>query len=176
MKKQTKIKIALLVLGLLYITKKTGKKIMQKFNAKSFIDFITPDLITIGNKIGVPYKFLVAQVCLETGFGKSSLFTKYYNVGGIKAIKDQAFVSLPTYEYINGKKVRLLQNFAKYPDLKTGLEGYAKIFQNRYFRQYLNKTTDPKAYANLLQSGKIKYATDIAYTGKIHKIIDNYLS
>lgn len=176
MTKQTKIKIGLLILGLLYIAKKTGTKIMNKFNAKSFIDFITPDLITIGNRIGVPYKFLVAQVCLETGFGKSSLFTKYFNVGGIKAVKGQTFVTLPTYEYYNGKKVRVLQNFASYTDLKTGLEAYAKIFQNRYFKQYLNKTTDPKEYVNLLQSGKIKYATDIAYTGKIHKIIDQYLS
>lgn len=176
MTKQNKIKIGLLILFLLYIAKKTARKIMQKFTAKSFIDFITPDLITIGNRIGVPYKFLVAQVCLETGFGKSSLFTKYYNVGGIKAVKNQAYVTLPTYEYIDNKKVQILAKFAKYPDLKTGLEGYAKIFQNRYFRQYLNKTTDPKEFAKLLQSGKVKYATDIAYTGKINKIIDNYLS
>lgn len=176
MTKQNKIKIGLLILFLLYIAKRTAKKIMQKFTAKSFIDYVTPELTEIGNKIGVPPKFLIAQVSLETGFGKSSLFTKYYNVGGVKAVRGQNYVTLPTFEYIDNRKVRVLQNFASYPNLQAGLEGYAKIFQNRYFRQYLNKTTDPKEYAKLLQSGKVKYATDISYTGKINKIIDNYLS
>lgn len=176
MTKQNKIKIALLIIGFLYLVKKTGKKIMQKFNVKSFLDFITPDLTIIGNRIGVPAKFLIAQASLETGFGKSSLFTKYFNIGGIKAVKNQPFVTMYTYEYVNGIKERKPQNFAVYPDLKTGLEAYSKVFQNRYFKKYLNKTTDPKEYAKLLQSGSIKYATDINYISKINKIIDIYLA
>lgn len=167
-------KISLLVLGLILLFK-TTKKVMT-FSKSSFIEYITPPLKKIGESIGVPYKFLVAQVILETGWGKSSLFTKYFNVGGVKAVRGQSFVTLPTFEYIDNRKVRVLQNFASYPNLETGLQGYAKIFQNRYFKQYLNKTTDPYKYVELLQSGKIKYATDIAYTGKIQKILNTYLS
>jgi flagellum-specific peptidoglycan hydrolase FlgJ len=167
-------KIGLFILGL-FLLFKTTKKVMT-FNKSSFIEYITPPLKKIGESIGVPYKFLVAQVILETGWGKSSLFTKYYNVGGVKAVRGQSFVTLPTFEYIDNRKVRVLQNFATYPTLEAGLIAYSKIFQNRYFKQYLNKTTDPYKYVELLQSGKIKYATDIAYIGKIHKILNTYLS
>jgi mannosyl-glycoprotein endo-beta-N-acetylglucosaminidase len=166
-------KISLFLIGLFLLFKPT-KKVMT-LNKKSFIDYITPPLKKIGNEIGVPYKFLVAQVILESGWGKSSLFTKYFNVGGVKAVKGQSFVTLPTFEYYNGVKQRVYQNFASYPNLETGLQAYAKVFQNRYFKQYLNKTTDPYIYAVLLQSGKIKYATDIAYKDKIHKILDTFL-
>lgn len=169
-----KTKIVLFISGLLLLL--TTKKVMTKFNAKSFIEYIIPPLKQIGASIGVPYKFLVAQVCLETGFGKSSLFTKYFNVGGVKAIKGQSFVTLPTYEYYNGVKQKVYQNFASYPNLESGLTAYSKVFKNKYFKQYLNKTTDPYKYAELLQSGKIKYATDIAYIDKIHKILNTYLS
>lgn len=176
MTKKNKIYFSLGFLALIILVFKTSKKIMQKFNVKSFLDFVTPDLTIIGNRIGVPAKFLIAQASLETGFGKSSLFTKYYNIGGIKAVKNQPFVTMYTYEYVNGIKERKPQNFAVYPDLKTGLEAYAKVFQNKYFKKYLNKTTDPKEYAKLLQSGSIKYATDINYVSKINKIIDLYLA
>ena len=62
-----------------------------------------------------------------------------------------------TTEYENGIKVQKPQNFAVYSDLLSGLAAYAKIFQNRYFKMHLNKTTNPDTYVTLLQSNKIKY-------------------
>jgi hypothetical protein len=146
------------------------KKYMIPTNKADFIKFLIPYAKTIGNKIGVPYVFLVSQIILETNWGKSTLFTKYNNVGGIKAKKGQNFVSLPTTEYINGVKVKVNQNFAVYKDLIEGLTNYALIFQNKYFKQYLNKTTDPDKFVSLLQSGVTKYATDINYITKIQSL------
>lgn len=137
----------------------------------NFVNLIKQDTIDIGKKIGVPYKFMIAQLILETGWGQSSLFTKYNNIGGIKAVAGQKFISLPTNEYINGKNIRLNQNFAVYDTKKEGIEAYEKVLQNKYFAKYLNKTTDPLDYAKLLQGGKPKYATDPKYVSKIESLL-----
>ena len=138
---------------------------------KNFVNLIKQDTIDIGNKIGVPYKFMIAQLILETGWGRSSLFTKYNNIGGIKAVAGQKFVTLPTNEYLNNRNVRLNQNFAVYDTKKQGIEAYSKVLQNKYFAKYLNKTTDPLEYAKLLQGGRPKYATDPKYVSKIESLL-----
>lgn len=148
--------------------KSTGKK----YTKAEFINLILPYAKAVGKKIGVPYQFIVAQISLETRFGNSSLFQKYFNVGGVKAVKGQKFISLPTVEYVKGVKINVNQNFAVYDNLAAGIVGYAGILQNKYFKKYLNKTTNPKTYVSLLQSGKPKYATDINYVPKMHKLID----
>lgn len=153
-------------------TKPAPKTAGKKYTKPEFIALVTPYAKAIGAKIGVPYKFIIAQICLETNFGNSSLFQKYFNVGGVKAVKGEKFVLLPTYEYIKGEKVRVPQKFAVYDNLNAGIVGYAKILLNKYFKKYAHKTTDAKKYAALLQSGKPKYATDINYVSKIHKLID----
>lgn len=184
MKKQTKILIAG-VLGILILFK--FKDLFKKDDNTqtppntppnqsgdykiNFINKIKEECKQIGENLGIPYKFLIAQLILESGWGRSTLFTKYNNIAGIKAVKGQNFISLPTNEYIKGKKVRLNQNFAVYSSVKEGIEAYAKVLQNKYFKGYLNKTTNPEEYAELLQSGKIKYATDINYVAKIKQLL-----
>ena len=141
-------------------------------NYKSnFVNLIKQDCIDIGNRIGVPYKFLIAQLVLETGWGRSKLFTKYFNIGGIKAGAGQKFVSLETYEYYRGVKKLVTQNFAVYNNVREGIEAYEKVLQNRYFAKYLNKTSDPLKYATLLQSGSVKYATSPIYVNSIKNVL-----
>ncbi|MEO5350745.1 MAG: glucosaminidase domain-containing protein [Magnetococcus sp. YQC-3] len=163
-----------------------------KLNSIEFFVRLKPYALALNKKIGVPYLFIMAQIALETAFGKSSLFYKYWNVGGIKAKPGQKYVELMTWEYVKDRnkypkrdkskdkfinekqvwKIRVPQKFAIYDNLPDGLAQYAKILQNRYFKKYANKTSDPKKYARLIQSGKPKYATDINYIPKIDKLID----
>ena len=176
MRRSSKILIGVILFGILIFrpVKKKVKKIMTDQDKKKFIDQVSPYLQQISKQIGVPYKFLLAQTALETGFGKSELFSKHYNPGGIKAVKGQAFVEYPTTEYVNGKKVIIKAKFAKYPTILAGLMAHTKILTNRYFKQYQNKTTDPVKYAVLLNSGPVKYATDINYANKIKSLVDQF--
>jgi flagellum-specific peptidoglycan hydrolase FlgJ len=174
MTKINKIYIASgIFLLLIILSKKKVKKIVMNLTNKQFIDSIIPYAIKIEKAIGVPYKFIVAQICLETGFGKSSLSKLYNNYGGIKAVGTQPKVSLLTTECKKGVCEKVYQNFAVYPTIDEGMIAQSKIYQNRYFKQYLNKTTNPIEYATLLQSGTIKYATDPNYVSKISKIINS---
>lgn len=179
---QTKSNNALFIglAAVLLLSTRTDKKVPGQtpgtkkigVNYKQFFTNLKPYAKAIGDKIGVPYLFIMAQIALETRFGTSELFRLYYNVGGIKAVKNQPYVVYPTWEYINGVKVRVNAKFAKYPNLQDGLVAYAKILLNRNFKKYANKTKEGKVYVRLLQGGKPKYATDINYIPKIDKLID----
>ena len=176
MTKKNKILIGVIIFGILIFkpVKKQIKKMVTETDKKKFIDQVKPYLEGISRQIGVPYEFLLAQTALETGWGKSELFSKYFNPGGIKAAPGQAFITYPTYEYIKGKKVKINANFARYPNLLDGLIAHSKILTNAYFKQYSNKTNDPVKYAAMLNSGAVKYATDINYTQKIKGIVDEF--
>lgn len=157
-----------------------------------FFKRLKPYAMALSKKIGVPYLFIMSQIALETAFGRSFLFYKYFNVGGIKARANQKFIEAMTYEYVKDRAkftrrevskdkfnaktnlwlIRTPQKFAVYDNLPAGLVGYAGILQNAYFKKYTFKTNDAKKYAAMLQSGKPKYATDINYLPKINKLID----
>jgi flagellum-specific peptidoglycan hydrolase FlgJ len=164
-----------LIIGYFLFKKTTTKKIKKLVltqKQKDFVASITPSAKKIGDKIGVPYKFIIAQICLESGFGRSSLTTKYFNYGGIKAKKSEPGVELLTTECRNGVCAKEMQRFKIFPNAETGLNAQAVVYQNRYFKKHLNKTNDAKIYATLLQSEPIKYATDLNYVSKIHRILD----
>ena len=143
--------------------KKVANKILSDEDKKKFILSILPASQSIGNKIGVPPMFIVAQICLESNFGASLLSSKYFNYGGIKATGTQRSVNLPTTECKGNQCFKTNANFAVFNDQAEGIAAQSKIYTNKYFKGYLNKTQDPIKYAQLLQSGSVKYATALNY-------------
>lgn len=165
--------LALLALSpFLFLPKiKTKKSKASDQDKIKFINKIYPSAKSIGNTIGVPPLFILAQLALESAWGKSELTSKYNNFGGIKAVGTQRSVILPTQECKNGICKKVYQPFAVYPTVTEGLKAQAKIYQNKYFRQHLRKTSDPLTYAKLLQSGRIKYATALNYLPAIQNTL-----
>jgi flagellum-specific peptidoglycan hydrolase FlgJ len=170
-KKQIFIGSGLFLLILLLTQKKKIVKMVTGSN-KDFINLIKPYANSIGNKLGIPPLFIMAQLVLESGWGKSSLTQKYFNFGGIKARKGEPFVTLITPECKGNVCKNIPQDFRKFNNLQEGMEAQAKIYQNVNFKQYLNKTKDPIEYARLLQSGVKKYATSPNYVKNITNVVN----
>lgn len=160
-----------------------------------FIKTMYPYAVELEHKTGIPHLFIIAQTANETAYGKSSLFTNGFNVGGIKAREGEPYILAWTWEntknlnqYPQRDKtkdkdlgggnwaVRIKSKFAKYPDLKTGLEKYAQIFSNANFKGYAAQAAgDPYKFVQLLQSGNNtgkKYSTSINYARNISNEID----
>lgn len=155
------------------------KQIKTQFFSKAkdpdkinFINRILPSAKAIGNKLGIPPLFILAQLALESAWGKSTLTSKYNNYGGIKAVGNQPSVKMETTECKNGFCYKVKKDFAIYPNTYEGLLAQSKIYQNKYFRQHLNKTTDPITYAKLMQSGRIRYATAKNYPQAIQSTLN----
>lgn len=142
---------------------------------KNWIDFMTPLAKKVGKEYGLPWQALVVQTAIETGWGKSSLFQKYNNYGGIKAIAGQSFVLLPTIEYIGGVRTQINSKFATWPSKYDGLIGYAQFFHkySRY-KNALNYPNDP--YKFIEEIKKAGYATDPNYVTKLHGMLKSYFS
>jgi len=163
----------ILILILITQKKKIVKTVkgMLKSEQKDFINKIKPYAESIGNKIGVPPLFILAQIALESGYGKSSLTSKYYNFGGIKARGNQPYITLQTTECKGNICKKVPQNFRKFNTIAEGMEAQAAIYQNANFKMHLNKTKNPIQYATLLQSGPRKYATAPNYVQLISNVI-----
>ena len=192
-KKEKKIilfsSIGLLIIILLIknkVEKPIKNKVTKMFaNDKDFLIKMLPIAKSIEQTYKIPYLFLLAQTSLETGFGKH---TPGNNFGGIKAKEGQEYNLLWTTEHVkdptkyptrdktrdkalpNGKtSIRVLQKFAKYPDLEAGIKAYIKILLLDRYKDAFN-FTDPKLFAAEIKKGG--YATDVNYTAKVSNMID----
>lgn len=170
---------------------KTPNQIMTTFaNAQDYVNKIKPAALALQQNTGIPYLFILAQTALETGWGKSSLVGKAFNFGGIKATAGQPFETAWTWEYVttpnnypnrdkskdvkqaSGKtKIWVQQNFAKYPDLVSGLTAYSKILLLPRYKAAFNYKNDPYKFAAEIWKGG--YATDPNYVSKISSMIDS---
>lgn len=194
-----KIFYILIIIVLIYIIYKFKPKdkkmetesINIKFNGtkNDFIAKIKPFALQLEKDYKIPYKFILAQTGIETGWGKSSLVNEAYNFGGIKAVKNQDYVTKWTNEVVSnpetftnrdkskdkklsdGKtQIFVPQNFAKYSNLWEGLKGYSKILLlPRYQKAFTH--TDAKLFASEIAKGG--YATSPTYLKILNSVIDN---
>lgn len=178
--------------------------VLKKMNKQQFIDFLLPALKVINAKYKIPVQFMLAQIALETGWGKSELFYKYFNVGGIRSFHPEKEDNVLewTHEDVltsdlnkwpqrdKSKDVKKVKNgknytniyvklpFRKFNSLNEGLEYYLKgVLLNKYFKPYIEKSKgDPNKYVELLQSGETgaKYATGLGYVDSIKSLIKEF--
>jgi flagellum-specific peptidoglycan hydrolase FlgJ len=116
---------------------------------------------------------VIAQSCLESGYGQSGLTKEANNFGGIKYNPNLegviGFVVKDTSEYVNGVKRNMQQKFSKFKDVESGFKAHIKVLMSeRYKNARLNAktpeeqilmiakagytTTPPNAYLKGLQS------------------------
>lgn len=141
-------------------------------NSKNdWYNYMTPLAKVVGRKYGIPWEAMVVQTALETGWGKSSLLRDYNNFGGIKAVAGDNSVNMATTEYINGKYVKINDDFAVFKTPYEGLIGYASFF-HRYprYSAALNYPKDP--YQFIIEVKKAGYATDPNYVSKLHNLLN----
>jgi flagellum-specific peptidoglycan hydrolase FlgJ len=178
-----KILIILIVVTIMYYTWIQLFRIMEltiketkpfKYVGKNpkadWYKWIIPLAKTIGAEYGIPWQAIAVQTALETGWGKSSLLSKYNNFGGIKAVKGDSSVNMATKEFVNGKYITITDGFATWPTPYDGLVGYAKFFhRNKRYKTALLYPNDPiKFIAEIKKAG---YATDPLYVSKLSNLL-----
>lgn len=117
---------------------------------------------------------IIAQACLESGWGKSKLSATYHNYFGLKCgSKWQGkSVNLTTKEeYTVGTKTTIKDNFRVYDSTEDGIRGYFEFIQlDRYHN--LRGITDPKKYLETIKADG--YATSSTYVADNMRIIEQY--
>lgn len=142
---------------------------------KAFINNIAPIVQKYAKQYG--YKLsspIIAQACIESGYGLSSLASKYNNYFGLKCGSSWRgkSVNLQTKEeYKAGTYTTIIDNFRVYDNMDAGVKGYFDfISTNRY--KNLKTATTPKQYLEYIRADG--YATSSSYVANTMDIVIKY--
>ena len=149
-------------------------------NPKSeFIKIIAPYVVSAVDGTRLFPSVAIAQACLETGFGSSTLgYPPVYNLFGIKApsrAEEGSYVTVWTTEYYDGNKVDIKDKFKKFDNYTEAFRYYAGLFTrsnwlSEHYKYVLSARTPQEACRALTGT----YATDPNYADKLLNIIDQY--
>lgn len=116
---------------------------------------------------------VIAQACLETGFGCDAL-SKYHNYFGMKCgrVWKGSSINLRTKEeYSPGILTDISANFRTYPDMISGINGYYDFINWSNYANLKIVNTYQQYAQCLKQDG---WATDSQYVAKLCKIVEDY--
>lgn len=143
---------------------------------KNFIAQIAPLIQAEAKARG--YKVVsavIAQACIESGFGLSSLSAKYHNYFGLKCGSSWkgASVNMKTKEeYKAGTLTTIKANFRAYGSMKEGVAGYYDFIQ---YKRYANLKTATTAREYLERIKADGYATSSTYVQTNMNVVEKYV-
>jgi flagellar protein FlgJ len=148
---------------------------------RQFVDTLKPHAQKAAQELGVPWKTLVAQSALETGWGKAILKKhdggSSFNLFNIKAGSSWSGerLSTNTLEYEQGLPRQERASFRAYESPSQSFEDYVSLIKTDRYQQPLqryrqtNGQLSPEGYMQGLRDGG--YFTDPAYLDKIKNVM-----
>ncbi|MFJ5965535.1 phage tail protein [Bacillus sp. NPDC093026] len=141
--------------------------------AADFIKKLAPGAQKVYKKYNVLASLVIAQGCLESGFGTSGLAKQANNLFGVKGTYNGKYVLMWTSEQDRkGNVTRIQAKFRKYPSYAESLADLGSLYTrlSRY-KAVVGETNYKKACHAVTDAG---YATDINYPSKLISIIEKY--
>lgn len=143
--------------------------------AKDFIKQIAPIIQKYAKEYG--YKVaspIIAQACIESAYGTSSLGYKYHNYFGMKcgsSWKGNSVKLATKEEYKPGQLTNIKDNFRVYEDMEDGVKGYFVFISAKRYANLKDAET-AKEYLEMLKADK--YATSSTYVNTNMSCISKY--
>ena len=120
---------------------------------------------------------IIAQAILESGWGKSTLASKYHNYFGLKCgsrWKGKSVNMITKEEYKVGTMTSIRDNFRVYDSMEDGVKGYFEFINTSRYSN-LKGVKSPEEYALRIKFDG--YATSSKYVDNIMRVIhDNKLT
>ena len=145
---------------------------------KEFIEVIAKYVIKYANDYGIKvHSPIIAQAILESGWGGSTLASKYNNFFGLKcggSWKGKSVNMATKEEYKVGTLTDIRANFRVFDSIEDGVKGYFEFINySRYSN--LKGVTNPEEYCRLIKADG--YATSSTYVTNLMRVIrDNNLT
>lgn len=143
--------------------------------AKQFILTIAPIIQEEAKKRG--YKVcspIIAQACVESAFGTSSLGYRFHNYFGMKcgsAWKGKSVNMKTKEEYTPGTLTSIRDNFRAYDSIEEGVKGYFDFISTKRYEN-LKSAVTAEMYLALIKSDG--YATSSTYVNTNMNCIKKY--
>lgn len=145
---------------------------------KEFIEVIAKYVIKYADDYGIKvHSPIIAQAILESGWGGSTLASKYNNFFGLKcggSWKGKSVNMATKEEYTVGTLTDIRDNFRVFDSIEDGVKGYFEFINySRYSN--LKGVTNPEEYCRLIKADG--YATSSTYVTNLMRVIrDNNLT
>lgn len=135
---------------------------------KKFVNEIAPIIQKVAKEKGYPIcSTVIAQACIESAYGISSLGWRYHNYFGMKCGSSWKGVSVnlkTKEEYTEGTLTTIRDNFRVYPSMEDGVRGYYDFISTKRYAN-LKTATTPQMYAERLKADG--YATSSSYVNTL---------
>ncbi|WP_243148513.1 glycoside hydrolase family 73 protein [Oenococcus sicerae] len=156
-----------------------SKQESRLIEEQKFIDRTAPYIQTRQRQDKILASITLAQMILESDWGKSRLASKYHNYFGVKSWSNDTkkSVKLETSEFTDGKWIKVKGNFAVYKNWQTSVYQHNRLFLKgtTWNKNQYKAVLDAKNYVDGAQAlVKSAYATDPDYASKIIRIIKKY--
>ncbi|WP_323814619.1 flagellar assembly peptidoglycan hydrolase FlgJ [Cellvibrio sp. NN19] len=162
------------------MTYRGGQKSSISESQENFVMMLKPHAEKAAAELQINPDVLIAQVALETGWGKHVIHDKQgtnsFNLFNIKATGQWQGdkVNVSTLEYRDGIAANEKADFRKYTDYAESFSDYVRLMKNNpRYQQALDAGANSSAYADALQSAG--YATDPQYAKKIKQLLNSDL-
>ena len=141
-------------------------------NKHEFIEKIAKYVIKYNDK-GYSNSAIIAQACLESGYGASTLSSKFFNHFGLKCGSSWkgGQYNAKTKEYIEGICVTLTDNFRTYATFEEGVKGYFDFIQYSRYANLVGVNSPEEYLIKIVNDG---YCTDPRYIDKCITIINSF--
>ena len=143
--------------------------------AKQFIELIAPIIQKEAKDRGYHVcSPIIAQACVESDFGTSSLAYRWHNYFGMKCGSRWTgrSVNLSTKEeYVQGQLTSIRDNFRVYDDMDSGVAGYFDFINTSRYAN-LKEAQTPREYLEMIK--KDGYATSSSYVNTNMNYISRY--
>ncbi|WP_049629666.1 flagellar assembly peptidoglycan hydrolase FlgJ [Cellvibrio sp. pealriver] len=157
---------------------RAGQKGSISDTQENFVMLLKPHAEKAAAELNINPDVLIAQVALETGWGKHVIHDNQgnnsFNLFNIKANTHWQGdkVNVSTLEYRNGIAANEKADFRKYTDYAESFSDYVSLMKNNpRYDDVLAAGTDSKKYAEALQAAG--YATDPEYAKKIKRLLNS---
>lgn len=155
-----------------------GKKASVSTTQENFVMMLKPHAEKAAAELNINPDVLIAQVALETGWGKHVIHDRNgnnsFNLFNIKAGGQWQGdkVNVNTLEYRNGIAAQEKSDFRKYQSYADSFSDYVRLMKNNSrYEKALAAGGNSSAYAEALQSAG--YATDPEYAQKIKRLLNS---
>ncbi len=148
---------------------------LSTLSQQAFVDEIRPLAKRTAQRLNIPEEGVIAQVALETGWGKYVLQDENgettNNLFNIKAGKgwDKDTITVSTVEFTNNQPRQQMSAFKKYDSLEESFADYENFLQKSRYKAVLHTKNNPSAFTDGLQAAG--YATDPHYSEKLQSIL-----
>lgn len=141
----------------------------------SFINTIGPIIQKYASIKGYKYpSAIIAQACLESAYGLSTLSKKYYNYFGMKCgsrWRGRSVNMTTNEEYTAGTITTITDNFRVYSNMTEGVLGYFDFISISRYSNLKNATSYLDYIKKIKEDG---YATSSSYITSLNNIVTKY--